>query len=154
MNETDTHDLEKGRVSEVTVGSPAAVVPTEEGSQAEAQAEASEEQSKLRELVEQATGLRPKEIEKRPEAEAEAIARITSDQIKVMRQVSAKRANQGEPIANQLGNVLIKVFCGLKAMFSFSGRGKQSCELVGHQCANCGKKFVASASMAMPDEVR
>src|SRR5262249_29935983 len=120
---------------------------------AEADAAETEEKAQLQELVEVAMGLkapRPPVTE-----EPEAIEHITTHQIKSMRQVSAKRSNDKEPVTSQFMQGLIRMYCGITGMFSFSeDKTKEQCITKGHKCAHCGEHFDASNVTIRDDDAR
>jgi hypothetical protein len=114
---------------------------------AEASAAEEEESEQLHELVELAVGLKAPKKEA-PPPDPESIAHITKGQIKSMRQVSAERSSQKEPLADRLGQAIIQIYCGVAGLFSFSsGKVKETCEMKGHhQCTSCGQLFSVSDS--------
>jgi hypothetical protein len=115
---------------------------------AEAQASETHEKEALHELFEQAVGMRgqkPKEEE--PPADPDSIAHITSNQIKTMRNVTAKQADPEAPFGEQVVPMLIKIFYDFKSIFSFSRTGgRDRCLISGHQCKHCGGIFYGTTA--------
>lgn len=110
---------------------------------AEADAAESEEKAQLQDLVEVAMGL--KAPSKPVVAEPEVIEHITTHQIKSMRQVSAKKSNEKEPVTSQFVQGLIRIYCGITEMFAASEhKTKEQCIIKGHKCSHCGQHFDAS----------
>jgi len=110
---------------------------------AQADAAESEEKAQLQDLVEVAMGLKAKA----PPVPAEpgVIEHIKTHQIKSMRQVSAKKVSEKEPIASQFGQALIRIYCGIAGMFTASeDKTKEQCIIKGHKCSHCGQQFDAS----------
>lgn len=115
----------------------------------EAKQSNTQEKELLQELVHQAMGLKPKESLSDKPQDPESIEHITKHQIKNMRQVSAVQIDTKEPLTDQFAQIAIKIFFGIKSLFSF-GKPKDFCMNNGHECMHCGQKIDPLSAKGMP----
>src|SRR6516225_5160577 len=105
---------------------------------AEAQAHETEEKEALHNLFEQAVGLRgQKPKDEAPPADPDTIARISSADIKSMRNVTAKQVDPEAPVTDAIVTSLIKIYYDIIGMFTVA-KGRDRCLVNGHECKHCG----------------
>lgn len=141
MAEQEAHEAEDIEEENLSNGEP----QLKERLLAKADAAESEEKAQLQDLVDVAMGLKAPRPPTITSSEPEAIEHITTHQIKSMRKVSAQRINEKEPVTSQFAQSLIRIYCGIAGMFSFSeDKTKEQCIIKGHKCSHCGQRFDAS----------